>query len=120
MVKSLISRSLKGLKSRGGGWLLGERTEGTDEFSRKFGGLKAGKSEFIGSKVLNFLENLRESLGQTDRNYEPKSDFSALKRREKSLEKGRKVPVKVVSSSWNVCSTSKNNGSKPRNIDSTS
>ena len=91
-----------------------------DEFSREFGGLKAVKSEFKGTKVLNFLENLRESLGQTDRNYEPKSDFSALKRREKSLEKGRKVPVKVVSSSWNVCSTSKNNGSKPRNIDSTS
>ena len=79
MVKSLISRSLKGLKSRGGGWSLGGRTERADEFSRELGGLKAGKSEFIGSKVLNFLENLRGGLGQTDRNNEPESDFSALK-----------------------------------------
>ena len=49
MVKSLISRSLKGLKSRGGGWFLGDRTEGADEFSREFGSLKAVKSEFKGT-----------------------------------------------------------------------
>ena len=76
---------MKGLKSRGGGWFLGGRTERADEFSRKFGGLKAGKSEFKGSKVLNFLENLRGSMRLTDRNYEPESDFSALKRREQGL-----------------------------------
>lgn len=63
--KTLISKSLKGLKSRGIGWLLRERTEGTGEFSREFGGLKAGKSEFKGRKVLNFLENLRGGLRQT-------------------------------------------------------
>ena len=43
-------------------------TEGADEFSREFGGLKAVKSEFKGTKVLNFLENLKGGLGQTDKN----------------------------------------------------
>ncbi len=57
MDKALIYRSLKGLKSRGVGCLLEAWTEGTVEFSRKFGGLKAVKSEFKGSKVLNSLEN---------------------------------------------------------------
>ena len=41
IVKSLISRSLKGLKSRGVGWLLEVWTEGVDEFSRELRGLKA-------------------------------------------------------------------------------
>ena len=68
LVTCLYSPCLKGLKSRDGGWFLGERTEGTGEFSREFGGLKAGKSEFKGRKVLNFHENLRGGLGQTSKN----------------------------------------------------
>ena len=42
---------------------------------------------------MNFHENLRGGLGQTDRNNEPESDFSALKRGERGLEKGRARPV---------------------------
>ena len=62
----MIYRSLKGLKSKDVWWFLEVRTEGADEFSRKFGSLKAVKSEFKGTKVLNSLENLRGCLGQTD------------------------------------------------------
>ena len=68
-----------GLKSMGIRWFLGGRTEGADEFSRKFRSLKAVKSEFIGSKVLNFLENLRESLRLADRNNGIRVDFRAFK-----------------------------------------
>ena len=53
----LISRSFKGLKSRGIWWLLEVWTEGTFEFSRELRGLKAVKSEFEGSKVSDFLED---------------------------------------------------------------
>ena len=79
MSKALISSSLKGLKSRSVGWLLGVRTEGTDEFSRELRSLKALKSEFKGSKVSNFLENLRGGLRQTSRNQHEYQDFSACK-----------------------------------------
>ena len=41
----------------GVGWFLGVRTEGAIEFSRELRGLKALKSEFKGTKVLNSLEN---------------------------------------------------------------
>jgi hypothetical protein len=57
MAKALIYKSLKGLKSLGIVWYLRVRTEGEVEFSRKFGGLKALKPEFEGSKVSEFLEN---------------------------------------------------------------
>jgi hypothetical protein len=57
MAKALIYKSLKGLKSLGIVWYLRVRTEGEVEFSRKFGGLKALKPEFEGSKVSDFLEN---------------------------------------------------------------
>ena len=49
LVTCLYSPCLKGLKSRDGGWFLEVRTEGADEFSRKFGSLKAVKSEFKGT-----------------------------------------------------------------------
>jgi hypothetical protein len=45
----MIYRSLKGLKSKDVWWFLEVRTEGADEFSRKFGSLKAVKSEFKGT-----------------------------------------------------------------------